>query len=87
MATTSLWPYKNTVLRCITYVMNPDKTRTEWADLHLLEDGSQEFEEADRDEIAYLVSGINAVDVSSPQAAAEDFEFAKEINVFQNWRE
>ena len=79
MATTSLWPYKDTPLKCITYVMNPDKTRREWADFHKKQDGISEFDEDHRDEKVFLISAVNAVDISSPQKAAEDFQLVKDI--------
>ncbi|SCW69146.1 Relaxase/Mobilisation nuclease domain-containing protein [Ruminococcaceae bacterium YRB3002] len=79
MATTSLWPYKNTPLKCITYIMNPDKTKNEWVDFHRRSDGSSEYDEDARDEKVLLVSAVNAVDISSPEKAARDFTAAKNM--------
>ena len=79
MAVTSIWPYKNTVRKCIDYVMNPDKTNEEnWQDFHKDSKGQLEFSESERDEAVYLISGIGGVDCSTVDNAALDFQLTKE---------
>lgn len=76
MAVASIWPYKNTCLKCINYVMNPDKTNeTSWVNFHIDDLGNEEFTVAERKEDVFLVSGIN-VDVSSTERAAKEFQYA-----------
>lgn len=80
MAVTSLWSYKNTVYKCISYVMNPEKTdSSNWKDFHLDMNGQGEFSISERDEKAFLISGIGGVAVDSPEEAAWYFQETKDI--------
>lgn len=80
MAVTSLWSYKNTVFKCIQYVMNPEKTdSSNWKDFHLKMDGKGEFTVDERDEKVFLVTGIGGVNVDSPETAAWYFNETKEM--------
>lgn len=80
MAVTSLWSYKNTVHKCISYVMNPEKTdSSNWGDFHLDMNGQGEFSIAERDEKVFLVSGVGGVAVDSPELAAWYFQETKDM--------